>query len=71
MIPIPGLRVEVDHRILQILVAVAIQSFHRAAMPSTHKQDKPWDTDDIDKWKVSEYRAQAKRISSLTSPHTD
>lgn len=21
-------------------------------MPSTHKQDKPWDTDDIDKWKV-------------------
>jgi hypothetical protein len=22
-------------------------------MPSTHKRDKPWDTDDIDKWKVS------------------
>lgn len=22
-------------------------------MPSTHKKDKPWDTDDIDKWKVS------------------
>jgi len=21
-------------------------------MPSTHKQEKPWDTDDIDKWKV-------------------
>jgi ribosomal RNA assembly protein len=21
-------------------------------MPSTHKKDKPWDTDDIDKWKV-------------------
>lgn len=23
-------------------------------MPSTHKKDKPWDTDDIDKWKVSQ-----------------
>ena len=21
-------------------------------MPSTHKKDKPWDTDDVDKWKV-------------------
>lgn len=21
-------------------------------MPSTYKKDKPWDTDDIDKWKV-------------------
>lgn len=21
-------------------------------MPSTYKRDKPWDTDDIDKWKV-------------------
>jgi ribosomal RNA assembly protein len=21
-------------------------------MPSNHKQEKPWDTDDIDKWKV-------------------
>lgn len=21
-------------------------------MPSTHKQEKPWDTDDIDKWRV-------------------
>ena len=24
-----------------------------ATMPSTYKKDKPWDTDDIDKWKVS------------------
>jgi hypothetical protein len=24
----------------------------RNTMPSTHKRDKPWDTDDIDKWKV-------------------
>lgn len=22
-------------------------------MPSTHNVEKPWDTDDIDKWKVS------------------
>lgn len=22
-------------------------------MPSTHNAEKPWDTDDIDKWKVS------------------
>jgi hypothetical protein len=25
-----------------------------AAMPSTYKKPKPWDTDDIDKWKVRE-----------------
>lgn len=24
----------------------------QSAMPSTHKKEKPWDTDDIDKWKV-------------------
>ncbi|KAG6040547.1 ribosomal RNA assembly protein krr1 [Claviceps citrina] len=24
-------------------------------MPSTHKKDKPWDTDDIDKWKVDTF----------------
>jgi len=24
-------------------------------MPSTHKKDKPWDTDDIDKWKVDAF----------------
>ncbi|KAI9678323.1 MAG: ribosomal RNA assembly protein krr1 [Caeruleum heppii] len=24
-------------------------------MPSTHKQEKPWDTDDIDKWKVDTF----------------
>jgi hypothetical protein len=27
--------------------------FQITAMPSTHKKDKPWDTDDIDKWNVS------------------
>lgn len=28
-------------------------------MPSTHKKEKPWDTDDIDKWKVSRLRMHA------------
>ncbi|KAJ9653290.1 ribosomal RNA assembly protein krr1 [Neophaeococcomyces mojaviensis] len=27
-------------------------------MPSTHKKDKPWDTDDIDKWKINEFSAE-------------
>ncbi|KUJ06259.1 uncharacterized protein LY89DRAFT_633171 [Mollisia scopiformis] len=25
-------------------------------MPSTYKKEKPWDTDDIDKWKVEEFK---------------
>ncbi|CCU74303.1 unnamed protein product [Blumeria hordei] len=24
-------------------------------MPSTHKKDKPWDTEDIDKWKIDQF----------------
>jgi ribosomal RNA assembly protein len=24
-------------------------------MPSTYKKDKPWDTDDIDKWKIEKF----------------
>jgi ribosomal RNA assembly protein len=24
-------------------------------MPSNHKTDKPWDTEDIDKWKVEPF----------------
>ncbi|RAK73339.1 KRR1 small subunit processome component [Aspergillus fijiensis CBS 313.89] len=27
-------------------------------MPSTYKRDKPWDTDDIDKWKVEPFNAE-------------
>lgn len=27
-------------------------------MPSTHKKDKPWDTDDIDKWKIDEFTTE-------------
>ena len=26
-------------------------------MPSTHKKDKPWDTPDIDKWKIDTFAA--------------
>ncbi|KAK2630602.1 hypothetical protein QTJ16_001422 [Diplocarpon rosae] len=25
-------------------------------MPSTHKREKPWDTEDIDKWKIEEFK---------------
>lgn len=25
---------------------------HTATMPSNNNKEKPWDTDDIDKWKV-------------------
>ncbi|KAK6384869.1 ribosomal RNA assembly protein krr1 [Exophiala oligosperma] len=27
-------------------------------MPSTHKRDKPWDTDDIDKWKIDDFKPE-------------
>lgn len=27
-------------------------------MPSTHKKDKPWDTEDIDKWKIDEFKSE-------------
>ncbi|CAG9997476.1 unnamed protein product [Clonostachys rhizophaga] len=27
-------------------------------MPSTYKKDKPWDTDDIDKWKIDVFKAE-------------
>ncbi|RAO70105.1 uncharacterized protein BHQ10_006117 [Talaromyces amestolkiae] len=27
-------------------------------MPSTYKRDKPWDTDDIDKWKIDEFKPE-------------
>ncbi|EXJ93724.1 ribosomal RNA assembly protein KRR1 [Capronia coronata CBS 617.96] len=27
-------------------------------MPSTHKREKPWDTDDIDKWKIEEFKPE-------------
>ncbi|KAJ2983664.1 hypothetical protein NQ176_g530 [Zarea fungicola] len=27
-------------------------------MPSTHKKEKPWDTDDIDKWKIEQFKPE-------------
>ncbi|KAH6717191.1 hypothetical protein DL95DRAFT_442113 [Leptodontidium sp. 2 PMI_412] len=27
-------------------------------MPSTHKKEKPWDTDDIDKWKIEAFKPE-------------
>ncbi|KAK5938942.1 ribosomal RNA assembly protein krr1 [Knufia obscura] len=27
-------------------------------MPSTHKKEKPWDTDDIDKWKIDDFTVE-------------
>ena len=26
-------------------------------MPSTHNKDKPWDTEDVDKWKIAPFSA--------------
>lgn len=34
-------------------------------MPSTHNHDKPWDTDDIDKWKVSNFSFFIFRVIRL------
>lgn len=34
-------------------------------MPSTRNRDKPWDTDDIDKWKVRTLlRVDVKKIAN-------
>ena len=41
-----------------------------AAMPSTHKKDKPWDTDDIDKWKVGHY-IDLQPVSDITNSRLD
>jgi len=38
---------------LHAILCFDLFPFQITAMPSTHKKDKPWDTDDIDKWKVS------------------
>ena len=39
-----------------------IHTFTFTTMPSTHNAEKPWDTDDIDKWKIEKCMP--------TSPHT-
>jgi hypothetical protein len=33
-------------------IAISLRNITTNVMPSTHKKEKPWDTDDIDKWKV-------------------
>ncbi|KAG5948221.1 ribosomal RNA assembly protein krr1 [Claviceps monticola] len=35
-------------------------------MPSTHKKEKPWDTDDIDKWKVDTFTAKDNAGGTFT-----
>ncbi|CEJ88087.1 Putative KRR1 small subunit processome component [[Torrubiella] hemipterigena] len=35
-------------------------------MPSTHKKEKPWDTDDIDKWKVEEFKPEHNAGGTFT-----
>jgi len=34
-------------------------------MPSTHKKEKPWDTDDIDKWKVEPFKPEDNKGGSF------
>jgi hypothetical protein len=40
------------------------EKFATTDMPSTHKKEKPWDTDDIDKWKV-----RYKMSRALSNPN--
>ncbi|KZF25364.1 ribosomal RNA assembly protein KRR1 [Xylona heveae TC161] len=35
-------------------------------MPSTHKLEKPWDTDDIDKWKIEEFKPEDNAAGTFT-----
>ncbi|KAL9124487.1 MAG: hypothetical protein Q9217_006183 [Psora testacea] len=35
-------------------------------MPSTHKQEKPWDTDDIDKWNVDAFTPEDNKSGTFT-----
>ncbi|KAI9824114.1 MAG: ribosomal RNA assembly protein krr1 [Thelocarpon impressellum] len=35
-------------------------------MPSTHKQEKPWDTDDIDKWKIDAFTPADNAAGTFT-----
>lgn len=39
-------------------------------MPSTHKKDKPWDTDDIDKWKIEEFKPEDNKAGTFTEEST-
>lgn len=35
-------------------------------MPSTHNVDKPWDTDDIDKWKIEPFKPEDNAGGAFT-----
>lgn len=35
-------------------------------MPSTHKKDKPWDTEDIDKWKIEPFKPEDNVAGPMT-----
>ncbi|RKF61370.1 KRR1 small subunit processome component [Golovinomyces cichoracearum] len=35
-------------------------------MPSTHKKEKPWDTDDIDKWKIEQFKPEDNTGGTFT-----
>ncbi|KAF9740923.1 ribosomal RNA assembly protein krr1 [Paraphaeosphaeria minitans] len=35
-------------------------------MPSTHNTDKPWDTDDIDKWKIDAFKPEDNAAGAFT-----
>ncbi|PVH95959.1 eukaryotic type KH-domain (KH-domain type I) [Periconia macrospinosa] len=35
-------------------------------MPSTYKKDKPWDTDDIDKWKIEPFKPEDNKGGTFT-----
>jgi ribosomal RNA assembly protein len=39
----------------RLLTANKSYCFPTTKMPSTHKKEKPWDTDDIDKWKIDPF----------------
>lgn len=38
---------------IQAPARASFYQLHNFTMPSTYKKEKPWDTDDIDKWKVN------------------
>lgn len=40
--------------------------FPTIKMPSTHKKDKPWDTDDIDKWKIEAFTPADNKGGTFT-----
>ncbi|KFY85036.1 hypothetical protein V500_08770 [Pseudogymnoascus sp. VKM F-4518 (FW-2643)] len=39
-------------------------------MPSTHKKEKPWDTDDIDKWKIEAFTPEDNKAGTFTEEST-